>query len=168
MDKHIEELGKPVAWTDAEELRGTAKDGCGYLFKVDPKNPYTDPRRQIMLYPQAYVDALLAKLEAAEECKKSIFLKYEKMSIAYSSLAEVLTAAEKERDSLAVQLEIATERVGINFDRAEAAESRLLVPVKLPDIRSEDYHETGWFQHMKYYRAVVRSLQALGFKVEGA
>ncbi|OVZ93609.1 hypothetical protein CBW58_05910 [Yersinia frederiksenii] len=64
--KHIEELSKPVAWTDAEELRGMAKDGCGYLFKVDPKNPFTDPRRQIMLYPQAYVDALLAKLEAAE------------------------------------------------------------------------------------------------------
>lgn len=40
----------PVAWTDAEELRGMAKDGCGYLFKVDPANPFTDPRRQIMLF----------------------------------------------------------------------------------------------------------------------
>lgn len=40
----------PVAWTDAEELRGMEKDGCGYLFKVDPANPFADPRRQIMLY----------------------------------------------------------------------------------------------------------------------
>ncbi len=40
----------PVAWTDAEELRGMEKDGCGYLFKVDPANPFTDPRRQIMLF----------------------------------------------------------------------------------------------------------------------
>lgn len=40
----------PVAWTDAEELRGMAKDGCGYLFKVDPVNPFTDPCRQIMLF----------------------------------------------------------------------------------------------------------------------
>ena len=40
----------PIAWTDAEELRGMEKDGCSYLFKVDPANPFTDPRRQIMLY----------------------------------------------------------------------------------------------------------------------
>ncbi|MFA3778513.1 Lar family restriction alleviation protein [Yersinia sp. 1652 StPb PI] len=40
----------PVAWTDAEELRGMANDGCGYLFKIDPANPFTDPRRQIMLF----------------------------------------------------------------------------------------------------------------------
>lgn len=26
------------------------KHGCGYLFKIDPANPYTDPRRQIMVY----------------------------------------------------------------------------------------------------------------------
>ncbi|QMV50924.1 hypothetical protein [Ewingella americana] len=41
---------EPVAWTDEQELRDMAKDGCAYLFKVDPANPYTDPRRQIMLF----------------------------------------------------------------------------------------------------------------------
>lgn len=46
-------------------------------------------------------------------------------------------------------------------------EQRLQQPIKLPDIRSEDYHESGWFQHMKYYRAVVRSIQVLELKVEG-
>ncbi|EOI7431565.1 TPA: hypothetical protein ACJIVJ_002927 [Yersinia enterocolitica] len=48
----------PVAWTDAVELRGMAKDGCGYLFKVNPANPYIDPRRQIMLFTAAKPNAL--------------------------------------------------------------------------------------------------------------
>lgn len=47
------------------------------------------------------------------------------------------------------------------------AEKRLAAPVRLPDIRSDDYHVTGWFQHMKYYRDVERSLRTAGFKVEG-
>lgn len=53
MDAEIEALKGdqvPVAWTDAEELRDMTTDGCAYLFKVDPANPFTDPRRQIMLY----------------------------------------------------------------------------------------------------------------------
>lgn len=48
--KELEANLVPVAWTDAQELRDMAKDGCGYLFKVDPSNPFTDPRRQIMLF----------------------------------------------------------------------------------------------------------------------
>lgn len=39
-----------VAWTDAEELRDVEKHGCGYLFKIDPANQYTDPRRQMPLF----------------------------------------------------------------------------------------------------------------------
>ena len=41
---------EPLAWTDVEELRDVEKHGCGYLFKIDPATPYTDPRRQIMVY----------------------------------------------------------------------------------------------------------------------
>ncbi|WP_158513759.1 hypothetical protein [Yersinia entomophaga] len=33
MDKHIEELSKPVAWTDAEELQDMERGYSGYLFK---------------------------------------------------------------------------------------------------------------------------------------
>ncbi|HAT3712407.1 TPA: hypothetical protein I8583_001262 [Serratia marcescens] len=44
-------------------------------------------------------------------------------------------------------------------------EAKLATPVRLPDIRSDDYHETGWFQHMKYYRDVERSILAAGFAV---
>lgn len=49
----------------------------------------------------------------------------------------------------------------------ESLRAKLATPVRLPDIRSDDYHVTGWFQHMKYYRDVERSLRAAGFKVEG-
>ncbi|HAU5712379.1 hypothetical protein ABNU44_08560 [Serratia marcescens] len=52
-------------------------------------------------------------------------------------------------------------------ERATAAEAKLATPVRLPDIRSDDYHETGWFQHMKYYRDVERSILAAGFAVGG-
>lgn len=54
-----------------------------------------------------------------------------------------------------------------SVDNVAELQQRLQQPIKLPDIRSEDYHETGWFQHMKYYRDVVRSIQVLEFKVEG-
>ncbi|WP_258458397.1 hypothetical protein [Enterobacter sp. RIT418] len=39
-----------VAWTDEQELRDVAKDGCGYLFTVKPITPHADPRRVIKLY----------------------------------------------------------------------------------------------------------------------
>lgn len=41
---------EPVAWTDEAELRDVEKDGCGYLFTVNPITPNADPRRIIKLY----------------------------------------------------------------------------------------------------------------------
>jgi hypothetical protein len=41
---------EPVAWTDEQELRDVAKDGCGYLFTVKPITPHADPCRVIKLY----------------------------------------------------------------------------------------------------------------------
>ncbi|MMS79883.1 hypothetical protein D9O31_26190 [Salmonella enterica] len=41
---------QPIAWTDEQELRDVAKDGCGYLFTVNPITPNADPRRVIKLY----------------------------------------------------------------------------------------------------------------------
>ncbi|EQA8945307.1 hypothetical protein ACX9QK_003788 [Serratia marcescens] len=52
-------------------------------------------------------------------------------------------------------------------DYAKSLEAKLATPVRLPDIRSDDYHETGWFQHMKYYRDAERSILAAGFAVGG-
>ncbi|HDC1597082.1 TPA: hypothetical protein O7V39_003431 [Salmonella enterica] len=41
---------KPVGWTDAEELRNVEKDGCGYMFTVNPITAHADQRRVIKLY----------------------------------------------------------------------------------------------------------------------
>lgn len=50
--RQAETDSEPVGWTDAEELRGVEKDGCGYLFKANPITPHADPRRVIKLYRQ--------------------------------------------------------------------------------------------------------------------
>ncbi|HGM6997570.1 TPA: hypothetical protein ACKP7N_002910 [Serratia marcescens] len=63
----LSELSKPVAWTDAEELRDLSKHRCAYMFIIDPENPYHDPRRQQMLYSQEYVSALMAELEVKDK-----------------------------------------------------------------------------------------------------
>ena len=52
--QRIAELEKaatePVAWTDEQELRDVERNGCGYLFTVNPITPNADPRRVIKLY----------------------------------------------------------------------------------------------------------------------
>ncbi|WP_208851972.1 hypothetical protein [Pectobacterium odoriferum] len=50
---------EPVAWTDAEELRDLAAHKCAYLYKIDPDNPYHDPRRQIMIYRRPVLPTVL-------------------------------------------------------------------------------------------------------------
>lgn len=75
---------QPVGWTDAEELRSVEKDGCGYLFTVNPITPNADPRRVIKLYTAppvqetgVYKDmlniiSLLENNEWAEHCTSTI------------------------------------------------------------------------------------------------
>ena len=52
--QRIAELEKaatePVAWTDEQELRDVERNGCGYLFTVNPVTPHADPLRVIKLY----------------------------------------------------------------------------------------------------------------------
>jgi hypothetical protein len=54
--KHLAEIAlaamqqEPVAWTDEQELRDVERDGCGYLFTVNPITPNADPWRIIKLY----------------------------------------------------------------------------------------------------------------------
>ncbi|WP_258307608.1 hypothetical protein [Pectobacterium carotovorum] len=43
---------EPVAWTDEQELRDLEKDGCAYLFTVNPITPNADMRRVIPLFRQ--------------------------------------------------------------------------------------------------------------------
>lgn len=98
------------------------------------------------VYSQEYVTALLAALEEKDQ-----------------RIANQVELAEQ----LGKSLDEANQTGQGWMDRTKAAEQILQQPIKLPDIRSEDYHESGWFQHMKYYRDVVRSIQVLELKVEG-
>ncbi len=106
-----------------------------------------------LLYSQEYVSALRA--DAAKWFKA--FEKAVSVGARYEERIAELEAEVKVWESATLK----------HLARAEEAEKRLATPVRLPDIRSDDYHETGWFQHMKYYRDVERSLRAAGFKVEG-
>ncbi|HDY4931584.1 TPA: hypothetical protein RPG34_003416 [Yersinia enterocolitica] len=181
MDKHIEELGKPVAWTDAEELRDIERGYSGYLFKLNPADRNIDPRRQIMLYPQAYVDALLAKLEAAEkengELAMSLNVANDATGIwkgrakAAEARVEVVEASNNKNGeafhkAVKYGARLETENLELK-QRAEAAEARLLVPVKLP--------KTFWYEHddlsadvpVMDRRLVIKGIKEAGFKVEG-
>ncbi|EPC5388237.1 hypothetical protein AB6864_24605 [Serratia proteamaculans] len=130
-------------------------------------------------YSQEYVSALLAELEAKDKriAAQDDHInqqqdRIESLEKKNGELGKALGAAEKQlvysKDAIATW-----ERKAIsNFDecanmsqRIAELEQRLATPVRLPDIRSDDYHETGWFQHMKYYRDVEQSLRAAGLAV---
>ncbi|MDY7607936.1 ead/Ea22-like family protein [Serratia marcescens] len=85
---------------------------------------------------------LLAELEAKDEQNKLLMREIEHGK-------KLRVNMQKNADSLS--------------ERIDELEAKLATPVRLPDIRSDDYHETGWFQHMKYYRDVERSILAAGF-----
>lgn len=117
----------------------------------------TERRKSASLESVIYArDTRIAELEAQVNVWESAALKH---------LARAEEAEKRlpilEQDKLRLN-----EIINSEANRADAAEKRLATPVRLPDIRSDDYHETGWFQHMKYYRDVERSLRAVGFKVE--
>lgn len=94
------------------------------------------------LYSQEYVSALTQRIAELERANQS-------QDDHINQQQDRIDSLEKKNGDLGRSL--------------GAAEKRLATPVRLPDIRSDDYHETGWFQHMKYYRDVERSILAAGF-----
>ncbi|MEL4888562.1 hypothetical protein N6P31_16120 [Pectobacterium betavasculorum] len=50
---------EPVAWTDEQELRDVNRDGCGYLFTVNPITPNADMRRVIPLFKRSPLPVVL-------------------------------------------------------------------------------------------------------------
>ncbi|MGP2900550.1 DUF551 domain-containing protein [Serratia ureilytica] len=68
MDNKLSELSKPVAWTDAEELRDLEKDGCGAMLSLE-KCKGGDPRRQVLLFthpaPETELKAVVERLNAS-------------------------------------------------------------------------------------------------------
>ncbi|WP_447880999.1 hypothetical protein [Serratia fonticola] len=112
------------------------------------------------VYSQEYVTALLAALERSTKNEHALGGLLDEMTRRRDSHANRANAAEQREEHLKATVDV------LSAKNAEL-QQRLQQPIKLPDIRSEDYHESGWFQHMKYYRDVVRSIQVLELKVEG-
>ncbi|PWI82111.1 hypothetical protein DEO48_00715 [Enterobacter sp. CGMCC 5087] len=50
LQEYRKAASQPIGWTDEQELRCVEKDGCGYLFTVNPVTPHADSRRVIKLY----------------------------------------------------------------------------------------------------------------------
>lgn len=98
------------------------------------------------------IEQLIAQLESAQKERDGLREKVNQSDTEWQEMADRILAvgkraekAENESGLLAVQLEIATERSGINFDRAQKAEAalsaaneKLSKPVVLPDDGLED------------------------------
>lgn len=143
MNKHIEELSKPVAWfTDDYQ---TDKSATTYSIEVAQRwaeKPWSVGR----LYSQEYVDALLAKLEAAE--------KLNPLAVNVSELESTYIGD--------IRLHMAA--ISDWKQRAEAAEARLLVPVKLPKY-CERYHWSDGVFNFK--EDIIEAIRKAGYPVEG-
>ncbi|CNL28744.1 Uncharacterised protein [Yersinia frederiksenii] len=177
MNKHIDELSKPVAWTDREEISDMERYMHGYMFPIDYSHPGTDETRKVMIYSQAYIESLLAKLEAAD-AKINHYVAAEYSRNTFDQTADIIKRAdEAERKLEAAEKIIAhkNQLIGIakdehqsTIERAEAAEARLLVPVKLPARYSVDCGvcedpNGDWLS----FNEVVDALQLAGYPVEG-
>lgn len=141
------------------------------------------------------LSALLAKLEAAQKERDGLREKVNQSDTEWQEMADRILAvgkraekAENESGLLAVQLEIATERSGINFDRAQKAEAalsaaneKLSKPVLLPDgwrlapimptnamidaFRVAYEHDDSYADH--WIRMLAAAPRPTGFTVEG-
>ncbi|EMJ7589397.1 hypothetical protein ACFGT5_003729 [Serratia marcescens] len=150
MDK-LSELSKPEMYV-VRTLDGSVASVKSHSYTA-PKGFTSEP-----LYSQEYVSALdkVAQFwigesagwkKRAEDAEKRI-----------AELEEEFSFIMGQNDGMEKELRDKDARI-------EHLEAKLATPVRLPDIRSDDYHETGWFQHMKYYRDVERSILAAGFAV---
>ncbi|WGL77915.1 hypothetical protein [Serratia marcescens] len=129
MDNKLSELSKPVAWTDAEELRDLSKHRCAYMFIIDPENPYHDPRRQQMLYSQEYVSALLARIAELEAIRADAAQVFKEIG------TELGCNPDNESIMMAIDDLKATQMTGPLKDvlkRNIELEKRLATPVRLP------------------------------------
>ncbi|MDA5547590.1 hypothetical protein [Yersinia massiliensis] len=122
---------------------------------------------------------LIAQLEAAQKERDGLREKVNQSDTEWQEMADRILAvgkraekAENESGLLAVQFEIATERAGINFDRAQKAEAalsaaneKLLKPVKLPKTNGYwDAEEQAFERGIQLARQEIR---IAGFRVEG-
>ncbi|HHH1797271.1 TPA: hypothetical protein ACPZFV_003775 [Yersinia enterocolitica] len=99
------------------------------------------------------IEQLIAQLEAAQKERDALKMKLSDAGCLLVEWKQRVEKAENEHDLLAVQLEIATERSGINFDRAQKAEAalsaaneRTLAPVilEIANERLRQISVEGW------------------------
>ena len=164
MDK-LSELSKPVAWTDAEELRDLSKHRCAYMFIIAPENPYHDPRRQQMLYSQEYVSALLAELEFEKQNNAGVAGMAEDYETKLEAKDKRIAELERILDGVTpVMIAGGWTAKGIS-DYAKSLETKLATPVRLPDSRqcvSGDRYQ--WSDGVHNYRKdAIATLREQGF-----
>ncbi|EMG5806164.1 hypothetical protein V5D84_004131 [Yersinia enterocolitica] len=150
MDKHIEVKSTPAAnWrqegkTDPHNTRyecqrvdltmGQLTDDeiANAVFLCDHRTSfdsivYLTAAKDRIRWLSRSNEALIAQLEAAQKERDELKMKLSDAGCLLVEWKQRVEKAENERDLLAVQLEIATERSGINFDRAQKAEAALSV-----------------------------------------
>lgn len=148
MDKHIEVKSTPAAnWrqegkTDPHNTRyecqrvdltmGQLTDDeiANAVFLCDHRTSfdsivYLTAAKDRIRWLSRSNEALIAQLEAAQKERDELKMKLSDAGCLLVEWKQRVEKAENERDLLAVQLEIATERSGINFDRAQKAEAAL-------------------------------------------
>lgn len=150
MDKHIEVKSTPAAnWrqegkTDPHNTRyecqrvdltmGQLTDDeiANAVFLCDHRTSfdsivYLTAAKDRIRWLSRSNEALIAQLEAAQKERDELKMKLSDAGCLLVEWKQRVEKAENERDLLTVQLEIATERSGINFDRAQKAEAALSV-----------------------------------------
>lgn len=111
------------------------------------------------------IASLLAKQEAAEKEIHGLKMKLSDAGCLLVEWKQRVEKADKERDELEMSQNVANDATCIWKGRAKAAETRLLVPVKLP---SEFYFHSS-AENIPVMRAkhVKEAIRAAGFLVEG-
>ncbi|MGP2871916.1 hypothetical protein ACTVM4_09135 [Serratia ureilytica] len=139
-----EKLSKPVAYTDADELR----------FHHATSDMWPVPLgfgRDTPLYSQEYASALLAELEAKDKRIEALERINQAQDDHINQQQDRIDSLEKTNAGLG-------QRLG-------AAEKRLATPVRLPDTRFIKVGDTA--VAVMHAASVKEQIQHAGFKVEG-
>ncbi|EON3359669.1 hypothetical protein ACNHFS_004719, partial [Yersinia enterocolitica] len=169
---NIEELSKPVAWTNAEELADLKQYSHCTIWSVDRHQPGTDETRKVSIYSQGYVDALIAQLEAAQK----------ELSAANEKLSRHIVVRSKS-GAVAYRYKLKNDfcrwaySEGIPPNKSDKFQEELLfthpirASIELPDVELGKY----WFEHdgrnifdgVEFNNDVISAIKAAGFTVEG-
>ena len=173
MDNKLNELSKPVAWTDERGNLCTNRNkerGLESRYHQDYEK-YTTP-----FYSQEYVSALLAELEFEKQNNAGVAGMVEdyetKLAEKDKRIAELERSNQAQDDHINQQQDRIDSLEKKNGDLGRslgAAEKRLATPVRLPDTRQSVSGERyQWSDGVfNYKQDAIAMLRAAGFTVEG-